>query len=1329
MPNVPEQPVAPGAPETPATPSPDETTGSAAFLDVRPFTAADSSEASPETGAEAAEVAPLAEGATEPEAASLAAGDPEPVEVPETPETTEPPAVPAPEAPEPTEAPAAPETPAEGSEPEGETPEAPAEPEEPGTPGESPTTPEPADPTETETETPETPAADVEVDRDVDDEEILLSQNADGDLVITTNDGDQIVVPAGAVRIHTTGARAIIRIIGALLFAGIDFDLRAARILMNGASLTGGDILLHALAELLEAAEPEPCDAEPCEEPPAPTTPDEVEAEIVIDGGSSVTGENVVLVAQANNETDESATASIQVTGSTITGTGYVGLHAAATTVGSDATAQVLLDGATIAGEDVVARAHAIVAHTETEESDDAVTSALGEANAIARVLVSGGSIQATGADGDVHLSAKAELDLTVTATGTGTDDVDAAAAYADATATATVEVEGDAAVTAPGDITLLAQTDADVDTTATAQEAGGAIAVSRVAIDTRAELTTTGAVDAGGVLHVEAGSVYDIDTTATASEGGATQNGTDPGTTTDGNATTPDGSVDVAGALAYTDLDVTTLATIGAAAAPVYAADGGVILVARSHGSAATTADASAVAADAPGVGVAVAVNSAEIDTRAVVDAVSLTAPSLSAYAIAGSPSGAPASEFRANATSGAGSAESFGAAGALAIALTTRITQALLGAGPVAFQAAQPADAAFEAYSSAATSASATPGTEGGVATGLGAHVALGIVNDATTAAVTSTQVTGLDDLALLATVVTPLTVTATGGAASDAISTVLALSVSNAAATSRLAPAPDALVLAGDLTMRATLVAPVKTTARGDVTAGDGAAVGVVLALTFADHVARIDLGRDVIAAGDIVLAAEARGSSATIAAASMTGSPGAASATGSGSDPSAQITGARDWADGATAGEGTGSVPAAPSPATPQGAVMAAAAVALGIHDLTSDVVIAGVSLKAANASFTALGNLQADSTATGAPADRGPPAEGSEPAATTIAAALAITLADARVRTALAADADVDAASLSLTAGVAPLTASGVNDPVHRIAATATGGAGSGGDLSVAGSVALALSSVETSSALQGTFDGATLTLAATGVAETAARALLATDGGTGATTGVGASFALAKSDTVTTAALAGLATGTAGIVVTATGTDIVRAEASGSAAGADLAVAPFTAVAMGTARTVAQVEGDGALAVENLTVTAAQRAETHSVAKASVAPAGDAAVGVGLALTLADHAVQATLARDVVAAGAADGSADVFVGATGVSKATSDAAASASGAPENSSGGAAGTGVDGQIAGAQSTANAIAAESGGTGNTTTPPSAETSEGGVNAAAAVAVTVA
>ena len=74
----------------------------------------------------------------------------------------------------------------------------------------------------------------------------------------------------------------------------------------------------------------------------------------------------------------------------------------------------------------------------------------------------------------------------------------------------------------------------------------------------------------------------------------------------------------------------------------------------------------------------------------------------------------------------------------------------------------------------------------------------------------------------------------------------------------------------ILAGDLTMRATLVAPVKTTARGDVTAGDGAAVGVVLALTFADHVARIDLGRDVIAAGDIVLAAEARGSSATTAA---------------------------------------------------------------------------------------------------------------------------------------------------------------------------------------------------------------------------------------------------------------------------------------------------------------------------------------------------------------------------------------------------------------------------------------------------------------------------
>ena len=44
-----------------------------------------------------------------------------------------------------------------------------------------------------------------------------------------------------------------------------------------------------------------------------------------------------------------------------------------------------------------------------------------------------------------------------------------------------------------------------------------------------------------------------------------------------------------------------------------------------------------------------------------------------------------APTSEFRASATSGAGAVESFGAAGALAIALTTRTTQALLGVLPL--------------------------------------------------------------------------------------------------------------------------------------------------------------------------------------------------------------------------------------------------------------------------------------------------------------------------------------------------------------------------------------------------------------------------------------------------------------------------------------------------------------------------------------------------------------------------------------------------------------------------------------------------------------------
>src|SRR6185437_15549167 len=96
-------------------------------------------------------------------------------------------------------------------------------------------------------------------------------------------------------------------------------------------------------------------------------------------------------------------------------------------------------------------------------------------------------------------------------------------------------------------------------------------------------------------------------------------------------------------------------------------------------------------------------------------------------------------------------------------------------------------------------------------------------------------------------------------------------------------------------------------------------------------------------------------------------------------------------------------------------------------------------------------------------------------------------------------------------------------------------------------------------------------------------------------------------------------------------------------------------------------------------------------------------------------------------ARSVTAGGA------VTLRASGVSSSSSSATASASGAKDNSSsggGGAAGDGVDQQLTKERTNADQVAAENdGASSGTTATPSASTSSGKVNVAAAVGVVVA
>uniref|UniRef100_UPI003221FD7B beta strand repeat-containing protein n=1 Tax=Microbacterium sp. TaxID=51671 RepID=UPI003221FD7B len=873
-----------------------------------------------------------------------------------------------------------------------------------------------------------------------------------------------------------------------------------------------------------------------------------------------------------------------------------------ATSTSTDATpadASIELVDTTLIGDTVSLTATA--AHTSAPSATSGVATGTGEATA--SVVVGGTSrIVATGA---VDLASSATVVLDTTSTGAATDAdaaLDAAVAHAVAQTIARTSITDQASVAAGGDLSLSAKTSTTVHTAAdaSAATAGAGIATTSATTRTSATIDTTSVLGivAGGALSLLADSTHALTTTATASPGGATANGTSPSDTTatperpEGYASTPDGTIGVAGALAFSNLDQETVAAIGSATPLAVSAGGtGATVDAISSGSASAAADGSAVGGSSAGVGVAVAVNLVRAVTSATIGSVAIAAGRVAASATAAPRMPGDTDEYRAAATSGAGGASLVGAAGALALNIASLVTRAAVDAGATIAGAAT--DVVLAARSESANVARALPGEQAGATTGIGATVAVNIVNDTAAAAVGDGAVlTGIRDLALTAHTVSPVTTEARGGvaAADVAIATVLALAIANVVTLARLGTGP-ALVLAGAYTGTVDQRSPVTTTAAGNADAESAAAVGIVLALTFADHVVRAELARDVTAAGSITLTATGAVSADTSATSSATGAPG----DGDQPTPQAHTSGARAYGDGlapasgaapdGTGGTGPGDDPAPPS--TPQGVVTVAAALALTVQHTDVAVAVSGVSLTAQAVAFDALGNVAATSTATGGPASRGPPS------GTTIAAAVAITIADASIRAEVGPSTVITAESLRLTAGTAPQNASQAPDGTHRFSTTATGGAGSGGDLSVAGSVAVSVIVLRTVASLasgaSAVLSGAApdLTIGASSAAVTTTRALLADEGVGTPTTGIGAAFALASVDHDTIAELGAAVTGAGAVAITAQATDDTSAVAQGSARGADVAVAPFTAVPIArvttTARTAAALAASGAL--------------------------------------------------------------------------------------------------------------------------------------------------
>ena len=280
------------------------------------------------------------------------------------------------------------------------------------------------------------------------------------------------------------------------------------------------------------------------------------------------------------------------------------------------------------------------------------------------------------------------------------------------------------------------------------------------------------------------------------------------------------------------------------------------------------------AAASDPNGVGVAVAVNSADVTTDAHVSGVTLTTPAVNVEAVTKPAADGATNTFGASATSGAGGAQNVGVAGSVGINVVTLNTTAQLAGAPVVTgDASNASDVTLAARSNDTNTATAVPGTGGtGAATGVGASVALNIVNDSTTAGLTAgSALAGAHDLTITADAVSPATTQARGGAfsADIAAAPVYALTTLNVNTTANSETGP-ALVLTGNYTATAHQVATVTTTATGEAQ-GDGA-LGVAVAQTYANHTVQATTHRDVTAAGTFSLTANGASAVATTATAS-------------------------------------------------------------------------------------------------------------------------------------------------------------------------------------------------------------------------------------------------------------------------------------------------------------------------------------------------------------------------------------------------------------------------------------------------------------------------
>ncbi|MEO8751246.1 MAG: LEPR-XLL domain-containing protein, partial [Casimicrobiaceae bacterium] len=858
----------------------------------------------------------------------------------------------------------------------------------------------------------------------------------------------------------------------------------------------------------------------------------------------------------------------------------------------------------------------------------------------------------------------------------------------------------------------------------------GGTLALSVVHTDTDASLNGSVSVTAQDV-NVNSTSSNDVTTTAKSTAGGAQQgNGRIPNPSEQQLATygaaTSDGKVMFAGAVAISDLDADAQAFISSGS--VISASGNVGVLVNYIDHATTLADASNTGSaaigtpggGATGVGVAVAIDLGHLGNSAYIGDADITAKAVTVQSLELKPSA-----FSAQAISGVGAGNT-GVAGSLAINIVTTHADAFIQQG--ASVQLHGAALTLTSTSSITDTAFAHPGSGGatGADLGLGASIAINVTDNQSSAQVYG-KVEGAGDTVITASGDFLTATIAQGGATASggtAITPVAAITIASSHTMAGVGELEGDVLTLGSLQVKATQTDRVGTLA--DATAaGADAAVGAGLALSFVQDSATATTARDIVATGKAAFAATNSSLTVNRAVASANGAKGE-SAGGGSADVNKQVASQRTLGDAFAAsqgaqGSGAGSTPSA---STSEGDVSVAAAIGINVVDSMADADIAdGVSIKAGGAfSLEADNNTDAQANADASAAS----------SAKGIGAAVAINVGSNAAYAAIGEGANVAAQGVSIQAKM--FTPTDSTDTVNTMGATALAGAG-GKDIGVAGSVAI---NIETShveavigkSASVDAGTGTVLLVAQNNTANTVSAKPKA-GGASGADAGIGASLALDIADNLTRAEIEDGATVVAtgpnsGLAIGAISSHsaLVTAEA-GAASSGGVAVAPAVALAIENNDTHVRLgSSPTATAIGGPVILLASHSSNVSTTAGGTAAGQDAAVGASLALTIAGDKTTATIDRDVTAGG--------LISVQALANATSNATAtaSASGAKGAGSGGA-GDDPNAQADRQRNFGNSTATANGakGASGSSANPKAETSDGSVAVAAAVAINIA